>query len=92
VNAWATSSLVGALDLYLHAKVAVITTGGGRDELLAAARRAYAPTLCIAGPWAQASILDAKTPAGDRARAFVCTGPVCSQPTDDPAALRAVLG
>ncbi|MEO8840725.1 MAG: thioredoxin domain-containing protein [Kofleriaceae bacterium] len=54
VNAWATSALVGALDLYLHAKVAVITTGTGRDELLVAARRAYAPTLCIAGPWAQA--------------------------------------
>ncbi|HEX7702764.1 MAG TPA: hypothetical protein VF403_18620, partial [Kofleriaceae bacterium] len=87
VNAWATSALVGALDLYLHAKVAVITAGTGRDELLGAARRAYAPTLCVAGPWAQATILDAKTPAADRARAFVCTGPVCSQPTDDPAEL-----
>src|SRR5262249_43550495 len=51
-NAWAASGLLAALDLYLHSKVLVVTEGTGRDELLAAARRAYAPTLCIAGPWA----------------------------------------
>ncbi len=87
VNAWVTSTLLGALDLYLHAKVAVVTAGEGREALLAAARRVYAPTLCIAGPWAQASITDAKNPANDRARAFVCSGPVCSAPTADPAEL-----
>jgi uncharacterized protein YyaL (SSP411 family) len=91
VNAWATSALVGALDLYLHAKVCVVTAGAGRDDLLAAARRAYAPTLCIAGPWAQPSILEAKNPVADRARAFVCTGPTCSPPTDDPAELVLLL-
>src|SRR3569832_188209 len=91
VNAWATSALVGALDLYLHAKVCVVTAGAGREELLAVARRAYAPTLCLAGPWAQPSILEAKNPAADRARAFVCTGPTCSPPTDDPAELAVVL-
>jgi len=91
VNAWATSALVGALDLYLHAKVTVITEGNGRDELLAAARRAYAPTLAIAGSWAQPSILDAKNPLADRARAFVCTGPTCSAPTADPAELTVTL-
>jgi uncharacterized protein YyaL (SSP411 family) len=91
VNAWATSTLVGALDLYLHAKVVVVTAGAKREELLAAARRVYAPTLCIAGPWAQPSVLAAKNPATDRARAFVCTGPVCSAPTDDPAELSATV-
>jgi uncharacterized protein YyaL (SSP411 family) len=90
-NAWATSALLGALDLYLHAKELVVTDGANRAELLAAARSVYSPTLCIAGPWAQPSILEGKTPAGDRARAFVCTGPTCSPPTGDPAALRALL-
>jgi len=87
VNAWSTSSLLGALDLYLHDKVVVVTEGRGREELLAAARRAYCPTLAVAGPWAQASILDGKTPAGDQARAFVCTGPTCSPPVTEPVEL-----
>jgi uncharacterized protein YyaL (SSP411 family) len=92
VNAWATSALLGALDLYLHAQVLVVTDGPGREELLAAARRTYAPTLCVAGPWAAASVLEGKTPApGGAARAFVCTGPVCSAPVTEPAALRALL-
>jgi uncharacterized protein YyaL (SSP411 family) len=90
-NAWASSGLLAALDLYLHAKVLVVTEGDGRDRLLAAARRIYAPTLCIAGPWAAPSILDGKTPAGATARGFVCTGPTCSAPVSDPAALTALL-
>jgi uncharacterized protein YyaL (SSP411 family) len=91
-NAWANSGLLAALDLYLHAQVLVVTEGTGRDRLLAAARRAYAPTLCIAGPWAAPSILDGKTPAGEAARAFVCTGPTCSPPVTDLGALTALLG
>jgi uncharacterized protein YyaL (SSP411 family) len=91
VNAWATSSLLGALDLYLHEKTVVVTEGEGREALLAAARRAYAPTLAIAGPWAQPSILDGKTPVGTTARAFVCTGPTCAPPVTDAAALVALL-
>ena len=91
VNAWATSTLIAALDLYLHNKVLVVTEGRGRDELLAAARRSYCPTLSIAGPWAQASILDGKTAAGDQARAFVCSGPTCSPPVTEVAALVALL-
>ena len=83
-NAWATSSLIAALDLYLHSKVVVITEGEGRDALFAAARAAYSPTLCVAGPWAQPSVLDGKAPDGQRARAFVCTGPSCSPPVGDP--------
>jgi uncharacterized protein YyaL (SSP411 family) len=90
-NAWAASGLLAALDLYLHAKVLVVTDGGGRDALLAAARRVYAPTLCIAGPWASPSILGGKSPAGGAARAFVCSGPSCSPPVADPAALAALL-
>ena len=91
VSAWATSALLGALDLYLHAKVLVATDGEGRAALLAAARAAYCPTLCIAGPWAQASVLDGKTSHEGRARAFVCTGPTCAPPTSEPAALVALL-
>jgi uncharacterized protein YyaL (SSP411 family) len=86
-NAWATSALLAALDLYLHHKVLVVTDGDGRDALLAAARRAYCPVLCVAGPWAQASILDGKTSADGKARAFVCTGPTCSPPVTDAAEL-----
>ncbi|HEU4611659.1 MAG TPA: hypothetical protein VFS15_06265, partial [Kofleriaceae bacterium] len=73
----------GALDLYLHVKELVVTEGRGRDELLAAARRTYCPTLCIAGPWAQASILEGKSSDGDRARAYVCSGPSCSPPVTE---------
>ncbi|HEX5057955.1 MAG TPA: hypothetical protein VFV99_01290, partial [Kofleriaceae bacterium] len=86
-NAWATSALLGALDLYLHAKELVVTDGEGRAELLAAARRSYSPTLCIAGPWAQATILDGKTADGARARAFVCSGPTCAPPVTEPTEL-----
>jgi len=92
VNAWATSALLGALDLYLHAKVLVVTEGANRDALVAAARRMYAPTLCMAGPWAARSILDGKTPGPDgRARAYVCSGPQCSLPVTDVGKLVALL-
>ncbi|MDB4954145.1 MAG: hypothetical protein JWO36_1714 [Myxococcales bacterium] len=86
-NAWATSALLAALDLYVHAKVVVVTDGGSRAELLTAARRVYSPTLCVAGPWAQPSVLEGKSSDGARARAFVCTGPVCSAPVTEVAAL-----
>jgi hypothetical protein len=89
---WATSALLGALDLYLHAQVLVATPGSGRAALLAAARRAYAPTLCIAGPWAAPEIAAGKAPGSrGEARAFVCRGPVCSAPVSEPAELRALL-
>jgi uncharacterized protein len=92
VNAWATSSLLAALDLYLHAKVLVVSDGPGRDELVAAARRTYAPTLCVTGPWAAPSVRDGKVPHADgRAQAYVCTGPICSLPVTDPATLAKLL-
>jgi hypothetical protein len=84
VNAWATSALLAALDLYLNAKVLVVPNG--EPALLAAARRVYAPTLCIAGPWAQPSVLEGKT-----AGAYVCTGPTCAPPVSDPVALATLL-
>jgi uncharacterized protein YyaL (SSP411 family) len=90
-NAWAHSGLLAALDLYLHAQVLVVTEGTGRDALLTAARGSYAPTLCIAGPWAAPSIVEGKTPDGATARAFVCTGPTCSPPVTAPGALAALL-
>jgi uncharacterized protein YyaL (SSP411 family) len=90
-NAGSTSALLGALDLYLHIKELVVTDGEGRAELLAAARRTYAPNLAVAGPWAQPSILDGKTPDRGRARAFVCTGPTCSPPVTEPTELVKLL-
>jgi len=90
-NAWANSGLLAALDLYLHASIVVVTEGTERERLLEAARRAYAPTMCIAGSWAAASILEGKTAAGAAARAFVCSGPTCSPPVTEPAALAALL-
>jgi uncharacterized protein YyaL (SSP411 family) len=89
--AWANSGLLLALDLYLHAKVLVVTEGAGRDDLLAAAKLGYVPTLCIAGPWAAPSILDGKTPLDDAARAFVCSGPTCSPPVTDATGLIRLL-
>jgi len=91
VNAWATSSLLAALDLYLDSKVLVVTDGTNRDALLSAARRTYAPTLCVAGPWAAPSILEGKTAQDGSARAFVCTGPTCSAPVTEPGALVELL-
>jgi uncharacterized protein len=91
-NAWSMSALLAALDLYLHAKVLVVTDGDERDTLLATARCTYAPTLCIAGPWAAASITDGKASGSDgRARAFVCSGPTCSAPVADPIELATLL-
>ncbi len=87
----ATPALIGALDLYLDAQVVVVSDGSGRDALLAAARASTAPTICIAGPWAQASILDGKTAANGTARAFVCTGPTCAAPVTAPEALDRLL-
>ncbi len=84
--------LLGALDTFLHAQCVVVSEGAGADALLTAARRGYAPSRLLCGPWASPSVLGGKTAGpGGRARAFVCRGPVCSPPVDDPAALRALL-
>jgi uncharacterized protein YyaL (SSP411 family) len=90
--AWTSSALIGALDLYLHGQVVVIPDGTGKDALVRALRTSYAPTAMLAGPWASASVLDAKTAAATgEARAFVCTGPTCAPPVTDPTALPALL-
>jgi uncharacterized protein YyaL (SSP411 family) len=92
VDAWATSALLGALDLYLHAQVVVVSEGTGRDALVAAARAAFAPTRCLAGSWAAASVVEGKAAGPDgRARAYVCTGPTCSPPVGGAAELQALL-
>ncbi len=90
--AWTNATLLAALDLYLHAQVLVVTSGPDRDALIAAARRAYAPTLCLAGDWAAPSVLaDKSADADGRVRAFVCRGPRCAPPVSEPAALVALL-
>ncbi len=84
--------LLAGLDFYLNGVELVVSQGAGRAELLAAARRAYAPTLMIAGPWAPDSIRGGKEPGEDgRARAYVCRGQTCSAPVADAAELRALL-
>jgi uncharacterized protein YyaL (SSP411 family) len=91
-SAFAQSRLLAALDLYLHGQVLVISDGDGRERLLDAARRAYAPTLMIAGPWASQDVLAGKTAGADgRARAFLCRGQTCSAPVDTTAELEALL-
>ncbi len=90
-NALAVSRLLGALDLYLHHVELVVTDGEGREELLAAARRHYAPTLMVAGSWAADSLLADKTSVDGRAQAYVCKGMSCSAPVGEPAALDALL-
>ena len=84
--------LLGALDLFLNAQCVVVSDGAGREALLDAARRAYAPTRLIAGDWAAASVREGKTAKDGTARAFVCKGPVCSAPVTEAAALRDLLG
>ncbi|RMH42471.1 MAG: thioredoxin domain-containing protein [Deltaproteobacteria bacterium] len=80
--------LLAAADDYLHGEQVVVTAGAGREALLAATRRAYAPARCLAGPWAAPSVLAGKEPAPDgRARAYVCRGQTCLEPVTDPDAL-----
>jgi uncharacterized protein len=91
-NPFGGSRLLASVDLYLDAMELVVTGGTGREALLEAARRSYAPTLLIAGSWAQASILDGKSDSPDgKAQAYLCRGQTCSPPTSDPEAVRTLL-
>ncbi|HTJ47691.1 MAG TPA: hypothetical protein VL463_36595, partial [Kofleriaceae bacterium] len=89
-GAFALSRLVAALDLYLNGQVLVVTDGDGRERLLDAARKAYAPTLMIAGPWASREVLEGKS-GGDRAKAYLCRGQTCSAPVETTAELQGLL-
>jgi uncharacterized protein len=71
--------------------VVVVSDGEGRDALVAAARRGYAPSRMLAGPWASADVLAGKAAQGGVARAFVCRGQACSAPVSDPVALTALV-
>jgi uncharacterized protein YyaL (SSP411 family) len=91
-TAFAQSRLFAGLDLYLHGQVLVVTGGRGRDRLIEAAGRAYAPTLMLAGPWASGDVLAGKTDGSDgQARAFVCRGQTCSPPVDTTGELAELL-
>jgi len=91
-NPFMWSRLLAALDLYLGAAEVVVTKGKGRERLLAAARRAHAPTKVIAGPWARPALFEGKAACADgRAVAFVCRGRTCSAPVQEPEALVALL-
>ncbi|MBK9032116.1 MAG: thioredoxin domain-containing protein [Myxococcales bacterium] len=83
--------LLSALDLFLHAQCVVVTEGAGGDELLAAARAAYAPARILVGPWAAPAVVAGKAPLDGRAQAYVCRGPVCALPLTEPADLARLL-
>ncbi len=91
-NPFASAHLLLAFDRYLHGAELVVSDGAGRDQLISAARREYAPTLSILGPWARGPLLTGKTAAADgRAQAYLCKGQTCQAPTSDPAALASAL-
>ena len=91
-NFFSASRLLAALDYHLHGAELVVTEGEGRSQLLQAARRAYAPTLMLAGPWASEFILDGKRPAADgAAAAYLCRGQTCSPPVTDVGQLVSLL-
>jgi uncharacterized protein len=71
---FAAARLLLALDLLLHGNRVQITAGEGRELLLEAARRTFAPTTIFAGPWAQEEV-DIEGPA-----AIVCRNQTCSAP------------
>jgi len=80
--------LLAAFDRQLHGVELVVTDGPGKDELLRAAHRAYAPTLMVAGDWASEAIRAGKNEPG---AAYVCRGRSCQAPTSDPDALGQLL-
>ncbi|MBP6632139.1 MAG: thioredoxin domain-containing protein [Kofleriaceae bacterium] len=88
----AQARLYCALDTLLHHDVLVVTAGAGADDLRAAARACFAPSLMLAGPWAAPSWHAGKAAGpGGVARAYLCRGTTCSPPIDTPAALVAAL-
>jgi hypothetical protein len=98
VSPMVTSRLLAAVDLYLHGVEVVVTGGDAREALVDAARRCYAPTRMLAGPWASASIRDGgdgrggkQDAAGGRAQAYVCRGQTCSAPVTEPGELNKLL-
>jgi hypothetical protein len=87
-----SARLLAALDTAMNGVELVVSDGDGREQLVDAALRAYAPTLSLVGPWAEESLRAGKGPAADgRAQAYVCRGQTCSAPVSDPAALVALL-
>jgi uncharacterized protein len=87
-----SARLLAALDVAMGAVDLVVSEGEGRERLIEAARRAYAPTLSLTGPWAEESLRAGKVPAADgRAQAYVCRGQTCSAPVGEPAALLQLL-
>jgi uncharacterized protein YyaL (SSP411 family) len=90
-GAFALSRMLAGLDLYLNGQVLVVSDGEHRETLVAAARRAYAPTLLLAGPWASDDVLAGKASVAGRARAFLCRGQTCSAPVETTAELEALL-
>jgi uncharacterized protein YyaL (SSP411 family) len=87
-----SARLLAALDVALSGVELVVSEGEGRERLIEAAHRAYAPTLSLIGPWAEDSLRAGKAPAADgRAQAYVCRGQTCSAPVAEPGALAELL-
>jgi uncharacterized protein YyaL (SSP411 family) len=87
-----SARLLAALDMAMNGVELVVSDGEGRERLIEAALRAYAPALSVVGPWAEESLRAGKRPAADgRARAYVCRGQTCSAPVSEPDALVELL-
>ena len=87
-----SARLLAALDMAMNGVELVVSEGDGRERLIEAALRVYAPTLSLVGPWAGESLRAGKGPAADgRAQAYVCRGQTCSAPVSEPDALVQLL-
>ncbi len=87
-----SARLLAALDTAMNGIELVVSDGEGRERLIDAALRTYAPTLSVIGPWADESLRAGKGPAADgRAQAYVCRGQTCSAPVSEPDALVELL-
>jgi uncharacterized protein YyaL (SSP411 family) len=93
--------LLGALDMHLAPPQEVVIAGEPHDpstrDLLAVARRLYAPNrvVALADPSVPAPnwlpILTDRTPRNGKPTAYVCTNVACGEPVTDPHALAAAL-
>jgi len=84
------SRMLSAADSLVSGGELVVTDGAGCDDLLAAARAAYAPAIAIAGPWAK-ELRMGKAPKDGRAAAYLCRGQTCAAPVTTVEALEALL-
>jgi uncharacterized protein len=92
----ALSSMLQALDFWLDEPRRVVIAGRSDSaefkQLLHAAHSTYQPNKIVLGNTGAVEPFARTLPAKSAATAYVCTGNSCQPPTDDPEALRQLLG